>query len=73
MGFSSGICMSYATAIIISSIAQLWIILSVVVLGAITFAVFVLSTFTIKKQFIPCCLNESEIFSSVVTSVHVYM
>ena len=55
MGGSAGICMSYATAIIISSITQLWIILGVVVLGAITYAVFVLSPFVIKKQLTPCC------------------
>ena len=52
MGASSGtcICMSYATAIIISSITQLWIILGVVVLGAITYGVFVLSPFIIKNN-----------------------
>ena len=55
MGFSFGMCMSYATAIIISSITQLWIILGVVVLGAITYAVFILSPCIIKKQLTPCC------------------
>ena len=57
MGCSVGICMSYATAIIISSITQLWIILGVVVLGAITYAVFILSPCIIKKQLTstPCC------------------
>ena len=28
LGYSSGICMSYATAVIISAITQLWIILA---------------------------------------------
>ena len=60
MGCSAGVCTSYATAIIISSITdQLWIILGVVVLGAITYAVFVLSPCIIKKQLTLCCARDT--------------
>ena len=44
MGSASGQAISLFTAIFISSITQLWIIEGVIVLCAITYTIFILST-----------------------------